>query len=140
MKKDLKKIVQLPKNVVVLTNIWTANQNADAPTSSGTVSIAAAGTGTLNKECGVITFTGLTAASDASQKITVNNNTVQTTSRILVTPGKYTGTIGTNGIPVVTEVVITAKGIFEIQVSNAHSANALSGDLTLSFQVGQPIV
>jgi hypothetical protein len=139
MKKKLFK-AQLPKNVIVLTNIWTANQNADAPTSTGIKSIAAGATGTLDAEAGVITATGLTAAAGVSEKITVNNKTVKTDSRILITAGPYTGTFGANGIPVVTGYTIVSAGQFEIQITNLHGANALDGDLNLSFQVGQVVV
>lgn len=140
MKKKYKKLAggknRLPKNVMVLTNLWTANQNADAPTSSGTVT-GAVGAITFNNECGVITVTGFTAAAGATETITINCNKVLTTSRVFVNIMNYTGVIVTNGIPAIVEANITGAGVVVVTVINLHGANALAGNLVLAFQVGQ---
>lgn len=127
---------RLPKNVMVLTNIWTANQNCDAPASSGTVSVAAGATGTLNAECGVVTITGLNAAAGANQVATINNNKIAANSRIIATLNGYTGTWDTNGEPWLAQVTIAA-GQMVIRIVNVNGANALNGNVTISFQVGQ---
>jgi len=124
----------------LLTLVWTDNQAFDAPTSSGTVSIAQGGTGTLNADTGVITVTGLTAASGAIVQVTVNNNKVAANSTVLISGNNYSGTWSTNGEPMPMAATITGAGVMVIRIGNFHPANALSGNLSISFRVGQPIV
>lgn len=122
-----------------LTNLLSSyNLNADAPATSGTVSVAAGATGTLNAESGVITITGLNAAAGANQTVTINNNKILATSNLLVTLNGYTGTWATNGEPWLAQATVAAGSIV-IRIVNAHDANALAGNVTVSFRVGQII-
>jgi len=122
-----------------LTNLLSSyNLNVDAPASSGTVSIAAGGSGSLNAESGLITITGLNAAAGANQIVTVNNSTILATSNIVATLNNYTGTWVTDGEPWLAQVSIAA-GLMEIRIVNANDTNALNGNATISFKVGQVI-
>lgn len=124
----------------VMSNVWTTNQNCDAPTSSGTQSVAAAGTAVLNAESGVITLTGFTAAAGAIQIATITNDKVLANSNIVATLTNYAGTYSTNGEPILMAVAIPTAGSMVIRIGNIHGANALSGNITISFRVGQVIV
>lgn len=123
----------------VMANIWTANQNADAPTSSGTVSVAVASSQALNAESGVITITGLTAAAGAMQIATVTNSKILANSNVVATLNNYTGTWTTNGEPILMATTIAA-GSMILRVGNIHGANALAGNVTISFRVGQVVL
>lgn len=138
MKKNYKKLSQLPA-IMVLAGIWTSNQNADAPTTSGTQTVAAAGSAALNAESGKITLTGFTNAAGAIAIATITNTTVTANSRVTATINGYAGTYNTNGIPSLLEVTVTANTLV-FRIINLHAANALAGTITVSFIVGQPIV
>ena len=45
----------------------------------------------------------------------------------------YSGTLNTNGIPVVTEAVVSSAGVITLTILNAHGTNALSGTLTVTY-------
>jgi len=122
-----------------LTNLLSSyNLNVDAPATSGTVSIAAGATGSLNAESGVITITGLNAAAGASQTVTLDNKKILANSNLLVTLNNYTGTWGTDGEPWLAQATI-ADGTTVIRIVNANDTNALAGNVTVSFRVGQVI-
>lgn len=123
----------------LLINTWASNQTVDAPGSSGTQSVAAAGTAALNAESGVITLTGFTAAAGAMQTATITNNKIVATSNIIATLNNYAGTYGTNGEPILMAVTVAA-GSMVLRIGNIHGANALSGDITVSFRVGQRVI
>lgn len=122
----------------VLTLGWTGNQAFDAPNTTGTQSIAAAGSATLNADAGVLTLTGATAAAGAVNTFTLNNSQVGATDRVYATINDYAGTLGTNGVPVLVNAT-SAAGSIVFNIVNVHAANALSGDITLSFMVGKAI-
>lgn len=125
----------------VLANVWTANQNCDAPTSSGTQSVAAAGTAALNKEEGIITLTGFNAAAAATQIATITNTTCLAGSIVTATLVNYAGTWNTNGQPWLAQVdTLTTPGSMIFRIVNLHAANALAGNITVHFVVHQVIV
>lgn len=123
----------------LLANTWTANQNADAPVSSGTQTVAISATTVLAAECGKITITGLNAAAGAFNVATITNTTILATSRIVATLNSYTGVWATNGEPCLVEVTIAANTMV-FRIKNLHAANALAGNCVISYEVGQVIV
>jgi hypothetical protein len=89
---------------------------------------------TLNKTKGIITTFSQSAAAGVSAAFTVTNSNVAAASNIRAYVIDYAGTFTTNGIPVVSVDNRTA-GTFDIVVSNAHGANALSGALQIGFEI-----
>jgi len=83
---------------------------------------------TVNAQNGIITTVSSTLAGNANVAFTVNNDTVLSTSRILLTvehPGA--------GIPVlITEAI--SNGSFDIRIYNV-SANAFNNVLNISFMI-----
>lgn len=121
-----------------MAQIFTANQTFAAGETYGTGTTSSNAL-TLNKESGIITTESLSTAADASQVITITNNTVAANSRVRAGIQAYSGAFSTNGIPVL-NVDDVAAGSFKLVVSNAHSANALSGTLAIQFEVLPPLV
>lgn len=126
--------------VMILTNVWTSNQNCDAPVDNGTQSVAAAGSAALNKDSGVITITGLTAAAGAMQIATITNSKMVAGSFVTATLMHYTGTWATDGEPCLLQADNNTVGSIIFRVVNLHAANALNGDITVAFVVHQPVV
>lgn len=89
---------------------------------------------TLNTRTGLITTQSETAAAGVSAAFTVNNSLATATSNIRAWVVNYAGTFTTNGLPIVSVDNRTA-GTFDIVVSNAHGANALSGVLIIGFEI-----
>lgn len=89
---------------------------------------------TCNANAGVIrsAATYTTAASSISSAFTVNNSKVTATSAVTATVTRYTGVAVTNGLP---QVFISnvGAGSFQVQIYNAHPANALNGGIDVSF-------
>lgn len=94
----------------------------------------AAGTLTCNGSGCMITVTGLTTLLNANSASTIKNNYVSASSSIIATLNNYSGTLSTNGIPVVSVSGI-ALGSFTLNISNAHATNALAGDVTVFVQI-----
>lgn len=92
---------------------------------------------TCNAEAGVITTESLSTAGAATQALAITNSKVTASSIVTATLCDYAGTLGTNGIPVIT-VDTVGSSSFVINVTNAGS-NALSGVLKIAFQVLAPI-
>lgn len=106
------------------------NARASGNTTTGTAGNSA----TINSAVGELTTGTLTTASGSTQAITITNSAVSATSIVLVQVAAYSGTLATNGYPVVTKVV-PAAGSFVISITNTHGANALSGTVKLRFLV-----
>lgn len=107
--------------------------------SMGEVTSAAANSATgnsvtLNTQSGKITTAALTTAAETTQAITLTNSKITTTSNVIAWIENYSGTIVTNGIPLIIESV-PAAGSAVITVCNIHAANALSGTLIIKFIV-----
>lgn len=86
---------------------------------------------TINEPTGVITTVSTTAGSGTVSTFTVNNTEVLSTSRVHLEITNYSGTYGTNGIPIITVSGLAANS-FDINLLNVGS-NALSGTLNISF-------
>lgn len=89
---------------------------------------------TVNAHAGIITTVSSTLAAEATAEFTVTNSKVLAGSAVLVSIVDYSGTYGTNGIPVVS-VDSIAAGSFKIDLSNVHGTNALAGVVKISFLV-----
>jgi hypothetical protein len=125
-----------------------ANSSADSVTSlSGTVNIgglvqtatangsaAVAGTITANGSYGQWTVTGLTQAGGATGVVTIKNTAITTASIIRVSLNSYSTTLSTNGIPLPSVTAIIA-GQCTLNISNAHSTNALSGTAIIGYSI-----
>ena len=125
----------------VLRQLTSNVTNGDAVTVLGSESIGTVSQATnittgvvLNRRKGVITTQAASAAADASHTFTVTNSLATATSIIHVNIDNYSGTIGTNGNPVVNVDNRTA-GTFDIIITNTHSANALNGTLVISYEI-----
>ena len=90
---------------------------------------------TLDAMIGTISSYTLTNVAGASVTFTVNNSYLVTgNERILLEPQVYSGTYTTNGLPVA-QVNGIFIGQFQITIFNAHTTNALNGNMTLLFRV-----
>lgn len=89
---------------------------------------------TLNKSCGAIITQSLSTGEDATTSFTLNNSFINSDSTVLVSLNNYSGTYGTNGIPVVS-VSSIQNGSCVINISNVHSSNDLDGTVEVAFLV-----
>ena len=116
---------------VVITGTSVAAGITTTTASQGTNITTAV---TVNGERGLITTQAASTAALGSTTFTVNNDSVTSTSNVQAWIANYAGVFTTNGIPVV-NVDNRAAGAFDIVISNAHGANALSGALVIGFEV-----
>lgn len=84
---------------------------------------------TLNKYCGQITTVALTTAAAAEEAFVVNNSKVDANDVIAVST-TYAGA----GKPVVF-ITNVGAGVFTVNISNVHAANALDAVLVVNFAV-----
>jgi hypothetical protein len=91
-------------------------------------------TTTVQRKRARITTAALTTAAGASSTITVTNAMVSASSTVVCKLGTYSGTLFTNGVPYIASVVEGA-GSFVIKLANVHATNALSGTVTIDFEV-----
>lgn len=91
---------------------------------------------TANANSGIITTVSATTAAGAVESFTFTNDKLVAGggSFVIVSLGNYSGTLGTNGTPIVTTDT-PALGSVVINVYNAHAANALSGTLEINYLV-----
>jgi hypothetical protein len=110
---------------------WTGN--VPCTSASATASSAAA---TVNADCGVVTTEALTGAAGATEVVTLTNSKIIAGTTVRASLVDYSGTLSTNGIPVVNVTDIdTAAHTAVLAVSNAHGANALNGVAKILFEV-----
>ena len=89
---------------------------------------------TCNGQRGIVTTGTLTTAGVTSASFTINNSSVSATSMIQCTINSYSGTISTNGVPMITQCVPGA-GSFVVNIYNAHATNALNGAVGIGFVI-----
>lgn len=89
---------------------------------------------TLNALKGLVTTFSATNAAGTSSTFTVTNSFARATSNIRAYVVDYGNTFTTQGLPIVS-VDNRAAGAFDIVLSNAHSANALSGVVIIGFEI-----
>lgn len=90
---------------------------------------------TINNISGVITTSSLSTAAGGTYSITLTNSTISAGSEIIVNQNSYSGTIGTNGLPITVNADVTGANTAVITIVNAHSSNALSGTLDIYFLI-----
>jgi nitrate/nitrite transporter NarK len=88
---------------------------------------------TVNGTIGEFTTSSLTTAAATGATFTVTNSEVKATSRVMAFVTGYSGTIGTNGIPLIFRTVCS-DGSVAITIVNA-GANALAGTVKIAFIV-----
>ena len=89
---------------------------------------------TANGQNGIVTTGTLTTAAATAATYVINNSSVTASSLILVTNQGYSGTLVTNGYPVIFSAV-AGSGTITINFANTHAANALNGTLKFGFTV-----
>ena len=92
---------------------------------------------TINAPSGVITTVSATTPALQAQMFTVNNSTVTSSSTVLTTMTNYSGTLFTNGVPIV-QVRSVVNGAFNIAIANVdarESSTALGGVFKIAFLV-----
>lgn len=89
---------------------------------------------TANGQRGIVTTGTLTAAALTDTTYVINNSSVTAASLIQCTNQGYSGTMVTNGIPVITSCVPGA-GTITVHITNVHAANALAGTMQIGFTV-----
>ncbi len=100
------------------------------PSQATNITTAVSATGS----CGIILSQTGTAVAGTTQSFAVNSSYCTANSVVFTHLDKYTGTLSTNGIPVLSVSGITGTQ-FTINVSNAHSANALAGRLSIGYLI-----
>jgi hypothetical protein len=117
---------------LILGTTATAKITPYKATVTQTTSITTAVT--INSSVGIITTVSASTAAASAATFTVNNSQVAASSVVLVTLVAYSGTLGTNGFPVI-NVNSIGSGSFNIQIANVHASNSLSGTLQIGFMV-----
>lgn len=103
-------------------------------TSASTDNSATGNSVTINKYSGKITTGTLTTAALGTQAITLTNSYITTSSNVIAWVENYSGTVVTNGIPIIFKST-PAAGSATITLLNLHAANALNGTVTIKFIV-----
>lgn len=115
--------------------VWNYDRESSSKAANNVTQITSAATGvTLNSPKGIITTFSQSAAAGVSAAFTVTCSAAVPTSNIKAYIIGYAGIFTTNGIPVVA-VSSRGAGSFGLTVSNAHGVNALSGALTIGFEI-----
>lgn len=91
---------------------------------------------TCNGTRGVVTTNTLSTAAVTNAAFVINNSLVTTNSVMNCNLTAYSGTLVTNGVPVILTCVPGASTI-TVNIYNAGAANALNGTLNISFAVEQ---
>ena len=89
---------------------------------------------TCNGQRGTVTTNSLSTAAATDASYVINNSSVSSASLVVCSINAYSGTLSTNGDPVVTQCV-PGSGTITVNVRNVHAANALSGTVAISFAV-----
>lgn len=110
--------------------------NTQGAQNLGTGPCTATGTSpqTCNGQRGLVTTGTLTTAAAAAASFTINDSSVASTSVVLCMNDGYSGTVTTNGNPVIAQCVPGA-GTITVSIYNAAAANALNGTVTIGFMV-----
>jgi len=104
-------------------------------TDSGSIIVTTGtNTPTINSRIGRFTSAALTTAAVSSEIFTITNSKVKVGQSVIAWIESYSGTISTNGIPVMYGNTRADKSI-TITIANVHASNALSGTVTIGFIV-----
>lgn len=88
---------------------------------------------TINAKFGEVTSVDLENAAETSTKLIITNSYVTVNSKVEVHLVQYSGTVVTDGIPIVFEAVPT-EGTLTITLVNV-GANALNGTVKIQFRI-----
>lgn len=91
---------------------------------------------TCNGTRGVVTTNALSTAAVTNAAYVINNSSVTATSVMNCNLTAYSGTLVTNGVPVILTCVPGASTI-TVNIYNAGATNALNGTLNIAFAVEQ---
>ncbi len=89
---------------------------------------------TCNGQRGVVTTNSLSTAAATDASYVINNSSVTASSQVQCTDQGYSGTLVTNGYPVIMTCV-PGSGTITVHITNTHAANALSGTVKVGFSV-----
>jgi hypothetical protein len=89
---------------------------------------------TCNGQRGIATTNSLSTAAATNAAYVINNSSVTTSSLVECTDQAYSGTLVTNGYPVIMSCV-PGTGTITVNITNTHAANALSGTVQIGFAV-----
>lgn len=89
---------------------------------------------TCNGQRGIVTTGTLTTAAATNAAFVINNSSVTTSSLVICTDQGYSGTLVTNGYPVIMTCV-PGSGTITVNITNTHAANALNGTVQIGFTV-----
>lgn len=89
---------------------------------------------TCNGQRGIATTNALATAAATNAAYVINNSSVTASSLVMCTDQGYSGTLVTNGYPVIMSCV-PGSGTITVNITNTHSANALSGTVAIGFTV-----
>lgn len=112
---------------------WINDRSGVNQTSVTTSTLA----GTLNTKVGSVTTDALTTAAGDIETVTITNSFVATTSIVLVELTDYSGTLQTDGYPMLLQVT-PGSGSFVVKIVNADADGAsapLDGTVTFKFIV-----
>jgi hypothetical protein len=134
----------VPDTAAIITalNQWIQTLNGLAtPLNNNTPAVVAAGsfctaTGvspqTCNAQRGLVTTGTLTTAAATNANFVINNSVVLASSVCEANVVSYSGTLVTNGYPVVM-ISGTAAGVLTVALTNVHPSNALNGAVGIGF-------
>lgn len=88
---------------------------------------------TCNGQRGIVTTGTLATATLTDASFVINNSSVTASSLVAVTDEGYSGTLVTNGLPVLTTAV-PGSGTITVHITN-FGANALNGTVAIGFVV-----
>lgn len=110
------------------------------PKGTGKVTLGAfcTVTGSTPQTCnglrGIVTTGTLTTAAVTDASFVINDTSVAATSMVQCTDQGYSGTLVTNGEPVITTCV-PGTGTITVHITNVHATNALNGTVQIGFAV-----
>lgn len=75
-----------------------------------------------------------TTAAEGSETLTITDSNASSGDRVFASITSYGGTWSTNGLPVLGTAVCN-DGSIDVELVNAHSANALSGEVDIEYMI-----
>lgn len=117
-------------NAVGVLNTLASQINGSACSASG------ASPQTCNGTRGSVVTGTLTTAAATNATYVINNSLVNASSIVICDVLAYSGTLVTNGYPMVM-VCTPAAGTITVNITNVHPSNALNGTLTIGFGLAQ---
>lgn len=117
-------------NAVGVLNTLASQINGSACNASG------ASPQTCNGTRGSVVTGTLTTAAATNATYVINNSLVNVSSIVICDVLAYSGTLVTNGYPMVM-VCTPGAGTITVNITNVHPSNALNGTLTIGFGLAQ---